>query len=147
MNEEQLLLRQLLEDAINDVYAEPRFILQHDMQDLEGLEQSFAFRVGLNLHERLKNTDYSLFDLDAEYNKSLGLSKMLEEFENGIRPDLILHQRGTHENNILAVEFKGHWNKFDKKDKRKLIGLTSSNGDYQYRLGVFVHIGKILPTI
>lgn len=142
MNEEQAFFREVLQKAVKDVYNENRFILKYKTQELKGLEQAFAFRVGLYLFEMFKNTNYSSFDLDAEYNKSIGASKMLEEFDNGIRPDLVLHKRGTHANNKLAIEFKGFWSKTEEKDIRKLIGLTSSAGDYKYSLGIFVQIGR-----
>lgn len=142
MNEEQRKLIEYLKAAVENVYAENRFILQYETQVMKGLEQAFAFRVGLYLNDIIRQTEYNHLDLDAEYNKSIGLSKMTEEFENGIRPDLILHQRGSHDNNILAVEFKGSWSKIQLKDERKLIGLTSPAGDYKYKLGVFVQIGK-----
>lgn len=135
-------LKTILQAAVNQVYNEDRFILKYKMESMKGLEQAFAFRVGLYLQEKLKNTPFESLDLDAEYNKSLGASKMLEEFPKGIRPDLILHQRGTHEKNILAIEFKGHWNQLKEKDIRKLIGLTSTNGDYKYTLGALVIINK-----
>ncbi|HPN69467.1 MAG TPA: hypothetical protein PLZ32_08105 [Saprospiraceae bacterium] len=146
MDEEQTFLLNILKDAINDVYNENRLLLKFETQSLIGLEQAFAFRVGLHLFERLKHTEYKVLDLDAEYNKSIGQSKMLEEFEDGIRPDLILHERGNHINNKLAVEFKGYWNKLNEKDLRKLVGLTSPNGDYNYTLGVFVNIGESKAT-
>jgi hypothetical protein len=144
---EILILKKLLEDSINDVYAEERFILKFEMQDINGLEQAFGFRLGVHLSERIKFTDYKTMDLDAEYNKNLGLSKMLEEFENGIRPDLLLHQRGNHKHNFLAIELKGYWNKVINKDERKLIGLTSSAGDYNYLLGALILIGKTSAKI
>src|SRR5690606_7805865 len=112
MSDVKILCR-LLEEAICGVYGEERFVLNYEMQSLEVLEQAFAFRVGVHLHEIIKNTAYRSLDLDAEYNKSLGASKMLEEFEHGIRPELVLHERGTHKNNKLAVEFKGHWNQIN----------------------------------
>lgn len=142
MNYEQLYLAKVLKDAVENVYKEKRFLLQFK----KGLEQAFVFRVGLYLNEILKNSKYCNLDLDVEFNKSIGASKMLEEFPKGIRPDLLLHERGNHYNNKLAVEFKGYWNKIDKKDIRKLVGLTSQAGDYKYTLGVFVNIGKTEPT-
>lgn len=142
MTSEITILKNLLEDSIDEVYAEERFVLGYKMQTMKGLEQAFAFRVGIHLQEKIKITEYKSLDLDAEYNKSLGLSKMLDEFQNGIRPDLVLHKRGTHKKNKLAIEFKGYWNKIIEKDKRKLIGLTSSAGDYNYLLGALVLIGK-----
>lgn len=146
MNEEQQNLAQIIEHAVANVYRENRFLLRFNTQELKGLEQAFAFRVGIYLYELLKTTEYRNLDLDSEYNKSIGASKMLEEFENGIRPDLILHERGTQSNNKFAIEFKGHWQKVNHKDIRKLVGLTSDAGDYNYQLGVFVQIGTDKPT-
>ena len=142
MSEEQNLLAELLKSAIDMVYEEDRPLLNFNEEDRKGLEQAFVFRVGIHLSNLLKGTEYEVLDLDSEYNKNHGVTKTSVNFPNGMRPDLLIHQRDTHNQNKLAVEFKGHWENNIQSDLNKLKDLTSSNEDYQYLLGVFVHIGR-----
>lgn len=112
---------------------------------MKGLEQAFVFRTGIYLQKILSNSFYSKFDLDSEYNKALGVKKTTDRFRKGIRPDLLLHKRHTHDNNLLAVEFKGNWKTKAHRDLEKLEDLTSPKGPYRYLLGVFVLIGLHEP--
>ena len=145
-NEEIRQLKYLLESAVSAAYAEPNLVERNDEKDKEGYEQTFAFRVGIHLHELLKRTEYSRLNLDCEYNKHGDDPKKTNG--KGIRPDLLIHSRGNDDENILAVEFAGWWQcakKFEK-DKEKLEGLTQNNGDYRYSLGALVKIEKDNPT-
>ena len=47
------------------------------------------------------------YDLDTEYNRDIEGFKRLANRPNGWYPDLILHKRGSNENNILIIECKG----------------------------------------
>lgn len=145
MGEEEMHLIGLLEEAVHRVYAEDRPLLQFEDGNRKGLEQAFVFRVGIYLHELLKGTAYEALDLDSEYNKNHGDTKLTDRFPDGIRPDLIVHQRDTHEQNKMAVEFKGWWNNDIENDWQKLEDLTSPHGVFHYLEGVSVIIGKSRP--
>ena len=56
-------------------------------------------------------------------------------------PDLIIHKRGTNENNLLVLEFKAWWNKDQTNDKKR-IELFKQELNYQY--GATILIGKTL---
>jgi hypothetical protein len=140
LEEKKLLI--LLKAAIDKVYKEERGIFDCTGGSRRGLEQAFVFRTGLYLNDLIKETQYAHLDLDCEYNKNQNGIKSTERFPQGVRPDLLLHRRGSNEENILAVEFKGWWNKNTKKDIMKLEDLTLPWDNYKYLIGVFVHIGK-----
>lgn len=142
MNEEQLELFICLKRAIHEVYNEHRLLFENRGKSVKGLEQAFAFRVGVHLSRILVDTKYATFDLDSEYNKRDGDIKVTTNFGRGIRPDLLLHVRNSDRENKLAIEFKGWWNKKVEKDHLKLCDLTDPNGQYKYLLGVFVHVGE-----
>jgi len=145
-DEEIIQLKCLLESAVSAAYAEPNLVERNDEKDKEGYEQTFAFRVGIHLHELLKRTEYARLNLDCEYNKHGDDPKRING--KGIRPDLLIHSRGNDDKNILAVEFAGWWQKDEKigDDKTKLRDLTLHDGAYGYCLGVLVEIGKDHPT-
>ena len=133
-------LKSLLEKSLRKAYEE-----NNNLLDKKGIEQAMVFQVGRAMSDLLKeDLEYSNLDLDCEYNKCLDESKMTENFPNGIRPDLILHKRGTHDHNLLAAEFKGWWNTHDQNDIKKLKDLTGRLDNYRYQLGCFVVFGKTL---
>lgn len=163
MNEEQQFLGGLLEEAVNRVYSEDRFLLTYSDGDRRGLEQAFVFRAGVHLAKLLQGTEYESLDLDSEYNKNHGDLKRTFNFRNGLRPDLIIHRRDSNLENKLVAQFKGYWAQTTAKgleeiegDLRKLKDFTDpleyvrdleerSKYKYDYVLGVFVMIGNQRP--
>ena len=128
-------LKKALETAISTFYKRDSALIQ-----IKGTERSCVFRIGIYLHEALmQDDDLKGLSLDCEYNKRGCNSKILNKSQ--IRPDLIIHKRGTSTSNVLAIEIKGWWNKRNhNKDIEKLKNLTSS--DYSYHFAVFVLLGK-----
>jgi hypothetical protein len=142
MTKEQKLLAKLLKKAVNAALDEiPSLFITADGTNRVGLEQAFVFRVGVYLNASLRRTRWKKLTLDSEYNKNMKDSKRTPSFTYGIQPDLILHERLSNGNNILVVEFKGHWSQVDPiTDTMKLKELTTTNGVYGFQLGVFVVI-------
>ena len=129
-------LKTLLQKSIDKAYNE-----EPSLFDKIGVEQAIVFRIGVYLHELLKkSSSLSSLHIDCEYNK-LGDDPEAINYKK-IRPDIIVHERGKQDKNILAVEFKGYWNKDSKRDIEKLIALTNQEGGFRYKLGVFVKLGK-----
>lgn len=146
MSEEQTLLINILQKAVNEVYREERFLLEFAQGERAGLEQSFVFRAGIHLSNLLNGTSFEVLDLDSEYNKNHGNAKTSRRFPNGLRPDLIIHKRDSNAENKLVAEFKGWWNNDINTDINKLEDLTDPNDNYHYLIGVFVHIGRTEAT-
>ena len=126
-------------------------------------EQAISHRVGVYL-EGLFGLEK--LNIDCEYNKHLDEPKKIDLYdldpklcenckchscrfvikgnldeipERGFRPDILVHKRGTDDNNLIAIEVKK-----DKEcpfDEAKLKALTKpfdDGGEYGYQLGVFV---------
>jgi|GEM_PF-835532 hypothetical protein len=145
MTEEEIRqLKHLLASAVEAACAEPGLLLKSDGTPREGNEQTIVFRVGIHLHELLKRTQYTLFNLDCEYNKHDDNPKEKNDGSK-MRPDLLIHSRGNDDHNILVVEFAGWWKEFKdlESDKTKLEELTCSNGAYKYQLGVLVKTSDV----
>jgi hypothetical protein len=125
--------------SVEQVYAEAPSLPQQS-----GLEQAIVFRVGVYFSRWLFSSEkYNTAHLDCEYNKSRDRQKITPNFENGIRPDMILHTRKNTENNILCIEFKGWWQTGHKKDRQKLRDLTRiGDPNFSYRLGLFVNLQR-----
>lgn len=108
-------------------------------------ERAIAFRFAIYFQELIRNTEFGDLDLDFEYNKREGDSKITPSRPNGSCPDLILHKRGSQDQNTLVLEFKCVWSKADRDgDFNKLIDYTLQNVEngYYYGLGIFLELGK-----
>lgn len=133
---ENFELKDLLKKALDKLYQQDKNLLI----DLEGMEMPLVFRFGVYFQELIKGTKLEGLNVDCEYNKSLKQSKRIPSRANPVRPDLVLHKRISHEENILIVEFKGHWNESQSisNDYTKLEDFTRKIGEYKYQLGVSV---------
>lgn len=133
-------LKNILNRALGQFYDRENFLINR-----KGMEQACVFRIGLYISELLKEIDnLKSLNLDCEYNKHGDSIKIMLDFENGARPDLIIHERGIDEKNLFVVEFKGCWNENTNRDIKKLERFTNANGDYHYQLGALVILEESL---
>lgn len=139
--------------------------MQNDVDLLEGSvhEQAISHRIGVYLEGVFESES---LDIDCEYNKHLNEPKKIdlydldpvlckecgcdscrfvvkgnlnEVLERGFRPDILLHLRGTDERNLIAIEVKKDKEcPFDEAKLRALTMLRSNDGEYGYKLGVFI---------
>lgn len=136
-------LKKLLEQSLDMFYSSDA----NEILPKEGVERTCVFHIGIYMQYLMNGYDcFRNFNLDCEYNKLGETPKKMYEFEdeNGIQPDLILHQRDT-DNNLMVVEFKGYWNRENiNNDVRKLEYLTSKDSEnkYKYQLGALVVLEK-----
>lgn len=115
-------------------------------------ERNLVFHFTRYFCEEIKETIFSQYDVDCEYNRNAMSNRDVKEVliegntkKSIIYPDFILHKRRTNDFNILAIEFKKYSNsreKVCKRDKEKLKALTSVNAGFRYRLGLFIVFGK-----
>ncbi len=137
----------LIEKALKILYRYERDTLisisVNDVQiDKHVGERAIVFRFGVYFQRYLnKYKYYRQFNLDCEYNRSGTDPKKIKVVDR-IFPDVILHQRGNNNNNIAVIEFKGWWNKNQKYDEIKIKELINPDGDYKYREGFTVLLGK-----
>ncbi len=114
-------------------------------------ERNIVFHFAKYFFLQLAGSKFEIYDLDCEYNRNKcderGYKEIKYNYDNKkhiIYPDLILHKRGTNTQNILAIEFKKYTN-YNKKSKRndyfKLIALTDSESEFNYKLGLFIIFG------
>ncbi len=131
-------LKDILNYALKQFYKEKELLIV-----CKGTEQACVFRIGLYINELLKkNNNLKSLYLDCEYNKHGDNIKSMPNFENGTRPDLIIHKRKNDEKNLFVIEFKGWWNENTGQDIEKLKKFTDSNGNYHYQLGASVILYK-----
>lgn len=93
--------------------------------------------------------EFPKYDVDCEYNKHINGIK--EADINGelreIRPDILIHRRGTDKDNLVAIEIKKEQNSASRDpDYSKLKSLTLETKDYKYKLGVFIDFAQDYST-
>ena len=84
-------------------------------------------------------------DVDVEYNRHgidpkrvTGLEDIAGNSDGLIVPDIVVHQRGNDDNNLLAIEIKKTSNHEDRdRDKNKLRALRT---EYRYEHCAFLEI-------
>ena len=75
------------------------------------------------------------YDVDCEYNRNKDDKKNMGK--SHIRPDIIIHERGSNEHNLVVIEIKPWWNSDDTLyDEKKLEFLTSTDCDFKYKYGL-----------
>ena len=128
-------------DLINNIPANIEIELK-DKSGNEGKyyvgERSIVFRFAHYLQNYLYNTDYQKYHLDCEYNRNGIETKKLPDLKYGTIPDLIIHQRGSNDNNLLVMEFKTYWNVEQENDIKKISAFLENNeiNSYNYKYGI-----------
>ena len=125
----------LIRTALSLLYKNDKYLI-----DIRANERCIVFRFGYYFQTLLSmHCEYKGYDLDLEYNRDGEDPKKTINYQNGIYPDVILHKRGNNKDNLLVMEFKGHWNdEGQEKDKSKIHDLMNPNGEYKYKNGYTV---------
>ena len=131
----------VLKLALDMLYYKDQYLInhkseQHVKDDEHVSELSISHKLGHYL--ALLVTEY---DVDCEYNRNKDDKKNMGE--SRIRPDIIIHKRGSNENNFVVIEIKPWWNSDNTLyDKKKLEFLTSIDSDFKYKYGLSLLINK-----
>ena len=135
----------MINNAIDKLYENDNYLLNINVNEpIEDhvCERAAVFRFGIYFQEELNDSEYKEYNLDCEYNRNGRNPKILPNFEKGIYPDIILHMRGNNNYNVVALEFKGWWNKVQKIDKKKIRELINKQGEYRYQEGYTILLTK-----
>lgn len=142
MEEELIVLVNL---ALDDLYENDQYLLK-----VKAHERDIVAHFSRYFINRLENNDnFNKYNVDCEYNRDEFNEKKYKEIiydkkKHRIIPDMIMHQRGSNSNNILAIEFKTYFSKDknDKNDRLKLEALTNNDSFYRYRMGLHIILGE-----
>jgi hypothetical protein len=87
--------------------------------------------------------EFKKYDVDCEYNKHINQEKRVKELNHNIRPDIIIHRRGTDEDNLVYIEIKTDHNRESRTyDYDKVKVMTKQEGKYRYNLGLFIDFNR-----
>lgn len=115
--------------------------------DRKVCERAIVFRFGLYMHEILQSTEFCDYHIDIEYNRNGIEPKRLPNHKNGTYPDFIIHRREVNTDNLLVLEFKTEWYNNPKEDKDKIQKYMDLSGEYKFKFGATILIGKDRPQI
>lgn len=105
-------LEAILQQSLNDFEGEDGYLLEARVQE-QCVAHKFAEHIGKNLRN-CSDAVASKLSVDCEYNR-IGLDKkkvVPEQFqseakkEKTVRPDVVVHERGSQRKNLLAIEIK-----------------------------------------
>ena len=114
------------------------------------MKRSIIFWFGVYFYKLLKNSEFKDYDLDFEYNRNFDDVKRTKHFVHGTFPDIILHKRGSKNNNLLIIEFKTSLNNKEENESRdimKLRDFINPNGKYRYKQALFVILERDKASI
>jgi hypothetical protein len=100
-------------------------------------EECINHKLAIYLSNFLRSIDHGVrYDIDLEYNKKIDGDKEVSICGKiiNIRPDILIHQRGFH-NNLLVIEAKKDYP--SPHDKNKIKGLMC-NENYNYTFGCLI---------
>lgn len=122
----------LIRTALSLLYKNDKYLI-----DIRTNERCIVFRFGYYFQTLLSmHREYKEYDLDLEYNRDGEDPKKTINHQNGIYPDVILHKRGNNNDNLLVMEFKGHWNnQGSRRDESKIYDLINPSGKFHYKRG------------
>lgn len=147
MNYDIEYVEQIVNNALDKLYYNEEVLFATNTS-----ERNLVFHFARYFCDEIKETIYSEYDVDCEYNRNAESDRNVKEVLIGgntkksiIYPDFILHKRRSNEFNILAIEFKKYSNSRKMacdKDKEKLKALTNINASFRYKVGLFIVFGK-----
>jgi len=85
--------------------------------------------------------EFKEYNVDCEYDKHIDQEKYNTELNQNIRPDIIIHKRGTDENNLVYIEIKTDHNRESRIfDLEKIKSMTKQVN--KYKLGLFIDFNR-----
>lgn len=166
-------LKELIHPALCAFYEEPhkRELVERNLHERTLVASIFCSLNSRFEKQKAKNVNLVELDVDFEYNRNMDEQKFLFNKckkcdstkcfvkegnypKPGSRhpsyPDLVIHKRGTNENNQVVIEFKKQSNTSSRdNDIAKLTFFTCQKSDsdnpqrdYQYKQGLFIELGE-----
>lgn len=133
-------------NSIKKLFDEDIFLLKADAN-----ERSISHKLAIYLQDEF--TELKNLSVDCEYNRDMDFdpkrmddwkSRCAQEVESDdvhaktVYPDIIVHERGNNDNNLLVIEIKKSNNSDNGCDKEKIKNFIK---DLNYDFGVFINIG------
>jgi len=130
-------VKEKMECAISKLVKNDFYLLEMDAN-----ERSITHKLAEYLQQEFPD-----YDVDCEYNRHMGVQKYLKVPEENVGwddaeaktvfPDIIIHNRGNDEDNLLIIETKKSSSNIGEDfDKDKIAAFM--DGEYFYQFGLFI---------
>jgi hypothetical protein len=142
-------LKSIISKSIDNLFANDTHLIYRNR-----CERSISFHLGCYLYKEMKESSWLMdYHIDSEYNKNINDIKKIKDAN--IIPDLIIHKRGSNNENIAVIEIKHSYlrlhpaptprqinnaQNITTADINKLKKLTSQTSAYKYGIGVSINI-------
>lgn len=119
-------IKKTIKSTLLQFWKNDSYLLQHNMNEV-----AITHKLGCYLQTKYKNVN-----VDCEYNRNHDNPKQVRQ--NGqnrnIKPDIIIHRRGSNDFNFLVIEAKKSNNRQCENDLEKLQAFLDVPLQYQYSL-------------
>ena len=123
-------------------------LIKHDsyLLDVDCAEQTISHRLAIYLAE-----EFPRYDVDCEYNrdgtnvKRLSLAQQCVQvadggiYLTGVVPDIVVHMRGTHDDNLLVIEMK----KAEENIEHDRLKLNAFKAQLNYQYAAHIVVGSL----
>ena len=138
-------VKKIIEQSLRDLYLNDNILINRYTK-----EESINHWLAIYIDKNIKNNLEFEYNVDVEYNRNvtdelfdrnrqINNKKIVKWSVNDITwqeiiPDIIVHKRGSNENNYLCIEVKKEYQsrKSANVDLQKIIGLLNKPFDYKY---------------
>ena len=128
----QSILEGYIKQAASDLYSKDSYLIE-----CQACERSIMYKFAHYLDNLIsKDPAFSGYNLDCEYNRDILDVKCIGYCLNRVYPDIIIHKRGTNNDNLLVIECKTWWNSNIDDDIKKINAFLSPNEQYNYQFGL-----------
>ncbi len=133
--EKTKIIKNVIKNSVKLIFENDFILLKNNIH-----EQNISHRLAYYMENLLNNYSWfrqSKLSVDVEYNRDITNVKMIDN--DNCRPDVIIHERNTNENNIIVIEIKKD-NENDSKDFNKLKSFTkiTPENQYKYKMGLYL---------
>lgn len=139
----------LIKSALDQLYMKDQYLIDNRpyRKETNGNhhvgERSIVFRLAHYMQNIMDSTPaFENYVLDCEYNRNGVHAKVLPSFPRGVYPDVIIHNRGNNDNNLLIMEVKTYWNTNNTQDVKKIREFLDISGEYHFSYGISLIIKK-----
>lgn len=149
-------LKNCIERALDILYEKDQYLIFHKQEQntdktCHVSERGIVFRFGIYFDSIFRQNISDNYNIDTEYNRNINSIKEMPCTEDSaVRgycyPDLIVHQRGNNDNNLLIIEFKTWWNSNQERDRERVKIYMNPSGPYKYKYGAVVLLSKDRKT-
>ena len=136
-------VKQIMESSLSRLVEKDNELIDRKVKE-ECINHRLAIYIDEYYHQFCDQKNHC--NVDLEYNKNLDREKEVYDGNGNpirIRPDILLHKRGSNDNNLIAIETKKDY--FRQHDMDKIRALLKP--PFRYRYGFIIVYQPLKPEM